>query len=109
MRISDWSSDVCSSDLHGFATAVTLPTFTGNHDHGRFSTAVRKAFPDAGDGEVLKRVELANAMMFALRGVPAIYSGDEQGFVGDGNDRDAREDMFASKVDRKSTRLNSSH
>src|SRR3546814_12466344 len=44
MRISDWSSDVCSSDL--FATAVTLPTFTGNHDHGRFSTAVRKAFPD---------------------------------------------------------------
>src|SRR3546814_7139678 len=37
-------------------------------------------------------------MMVALRGVPAIYSGDEQGFVGDGNDRDAREDMFASKV-----------
>src|SRR3546814_13637931 len=73
---------------HGFATAVTLPTFNGNHDHGRFSTAVRKAFPDAGDGEVLKRVELANAMMFALRGVPAIYSGDEQGFVGGGNDRD---------------------
>src|SRR3546814_1457378 len=75
MRISDWSQ------------TCALP-----------SSAVRKAFPDAGDGEVLKRVELANAMMFALRGVPAIYSGDEQGFVGDGNDRDAREDMFASKV-----------
>ncbi|WP_425454916.1 alpha-amylase family glycosyl hydrolase [Hephaestia caeni] len=83
---------------HGFATAVTLPTFTGNHDHGRLSTAVRKAFPDVSDDEVLKRVELANAMMLALRGVPAIYSGDEQGFVGDGGDRDAREDMFASKV-----------
>jgi glycosidase len=33
-----------------------------------------------------------------LRGVPVVYSGDEQGFAGDGNDIDAREDMFASKV-----------
>jgi neopullulanase len=33
-----------------------------------------------------------------LRGVPTIYSGDEQGFAGDGNDQDAREDMFPSKV-----------
>jgi hypothetical protein len=33
-----------------------------------------------------------------LRGVPTIYYGDEQGFVGDGDDQDAREDMFASKV-----------
>jgi glycosidase len=30
--------------------------------------------------------------------VPTIYSGDEQGFVGDGNDQDAREDMFPSRV-----------
>jgi glycosidase len=30
--------------------------------------------------------------------VPTIYYGDEQGFLGDGNDQDAREDMFASKV-----------
>ena len=41
---------------------------------------------------------LAHAMLLTLRGVPTIYSGDEQGFVGDGNDQDAREDMFASKV-----------
>src|SRR3546814_17765781 len=50
MRISDWSSDVCSSDL------------------------------------------------LTLRGVPVLYSGDEQGFTGDGGDQDAREDMFPSKV-----------
>jgi glycosidase len=37
-------------------------------------------------------------MMLTLRGVPTIYSGDEQGFVSDGNDQLAREDMFASKV-----------
>jgi glycosidase len=83
---------------HGFDTAKILPTFTGNHDDGRFATFVRRAFPKASDEEVLKRVMLSNAMLMTLRGVPTIYSGDEQGFVGDGNDQDAREDMFASKV-----------
>ncbi|KQN06849.1 alpha-amylase family glycosyl hydrolase [Sphingomonas sp. Leaf25] len=82
----------------GFDTARQLPTFTGNHDDGRFAMVVRKAFPQAGDAEILSRVMLSNAMLLSLRGVPTIYSGDEQGFVGDGNDQDAREDMFASQV-----------
>ncbi len=30
--------------------------------------------------------------------MPTIYSGDEQGFIGDGNDQDSRQDMFASEV-----------
>ena len=79
-------------------TPLQLPTFTGNHDDGRFGTEVRRAFPKAGDDEVLARVMLANAMLMTLRGVPTIYSGDEQGFVGDGGDQDSREDMFASRV-----------
>jgi glycosidase len=83
---------------HGYDTAKILPIFTGNHDDGRFATYVRRAFPQATDDEILKRVMLANAMLLTLRGVPTIYSGDEQGFVGDGNDQDAREDMFASRV-----------
>jgi glycosidase len=37
-------------------------------------------------------------MLLTLRGVPTVYSGDEQGFVGKGGDQDARQDMFASKV-----------
>jgi glycosidase len=37
-------------------------------------------------------------MMLTLRGVPTIYSGDEQGFVSDEGDQGAREDMFPSKV-----------
>ena len=37
-------------------------------------------------------------MLLTMRGVPTIYSGDEQGFAGDGWDQDAREDMFPSKV-----------
>ncbi|URW76193.1 alpha-amylase family glycosyl hydrolase [Sphingomonas donggukensis] len=82
----------------GYDTARILPTFTGNHDDGRFATSVRWAFPQASDAEILDRVKLSNAMLLTLRGVPTIYSGDEQGFVGDGGDQDAREDMFASRV-----------
>ncbi len=82
----------------GIATAAALPTFTGNHDDGRFAYMVRRAFPRATDAEVLRRVMLANAMLLTLRGVPTLYAGDEQGFTGDGGDQDAREDMFASRV-----------
>ena len=82
----------------GEATADILPTFLGNHDQGRFARWVRLGNPDAPDAEVLKRVELAHAMLLTLRGVPTLYSGDEQGFAGDGNDQDAREDLFASRV-----------
>jgi glycosidase len=82
----------------GAATARRLPTFISNHDNGRFAHFARTAFPSASDDEVLKRVMLAHALMFTLRGVPVIYAGDEQGFAGDGNDADAREDMFASVV-----------
>lgn len=82
----------------GAKTALQLPTFISNHDHGRFSTDVRTAFPKADDAELLARVKLGHAMLLLLRGVPTVYSGDEQGFIGDGNDQDAREDMFPSKV-----------
>lgn len=82
----------------GELATLRMPTFLSNHDNGRFATYVRKANPRASDAEILDRVKLANAMLLTLRGVPVIYSGDEQGFVGDGNDQDAREDMFASQV-----------
>ncbi|MBN8815170.1 MAG: alpha-amylase [Sphingomonas sp.] len=82
----------------GEAGARTLPTFLGNHDAGRFSQFVKKGFPTASDDELLKRVMLGHAMLLTLRGVPTIYYGDEQGFVSDGGDQLAREDMFGSKV-----------
>ncbi|MFL6764120.1 MAG: alpha-amylase, partial [Sphingomicrobium sp.] len=47
---------------------------------------------------LLKRDMLAEAMLLTLRGVPTIYYGDDQGFVGKGGDQDARQDMFASRV-----------
>ena len=78
--------------------ALQQVTWISNHDAGRFGYYVRKAFPHASDDEVLHRVLLANAMLLSLRGVPVIYSGDEQGFAGTGGDQDSREDMFASRV-----------
>jgi len=82
----------------GAPATLAMPTFVSNHDLGRFAHFVRLALPKARDDEVLKRVALAHAMLFGLRGVPVIYSGDEQGFAGNGDDRAAREDMFTSRV-----------
>ncbi len=80
------------------STARRLPTFISNHDIGRLTHHLRNGLPNAASEELLQRVVLAHAMMFTLRGVPVVYSGDEQGFTGDGGDQDAREDMFASRV-----------
>ena len=82
----------------GAAAALQLPTFLGNHDAGRFAMFVKRGFPKASDDELLRRVMLGHAMLLTLRGVPTIYAGDEQGFIGHGGDQDAREDMFASRV-----------
>ncbi len=82
----------------GAAAALQLPTFLGNHDLGRLGFQLRKALPQASEDETLRRAMLANAMLFGLRGVPVVYSGDEQGFTGHGADQDAREDMFGSRV-----------
>ncbi|MGE5953519.1 MAG: alpha-amylase family glycosyl hydrolase [Qipengyuania vulgaris] len=82
----------------GEQAARGLPTFLGNHDMGRFSTLIKWDKPDISQDELLARVKLGHAMMLTLRGSPVIYYGDEQGFVGDGNDQLAREDMFPSKT-----------
>ncbi len=82
----------------GYATAMQLPTFLGNHDMGRFSMFVREGHEAISDDELLKRVILGHAMMMFSRGVPTIYYGDEQGFVSDGGDRGARETMFPGQT-----------
>jgi len=82
----------------GEAAARRLPTFLGNHDMGRIGWFALKANPGIGDDELLSRVSLANALMMTARGVPTIYYGDEQGFTGDGDYADSREDMFESQV-----------
>lgn len=89
-------SDILYSD--GERSAGQGLIFSGNYDIGRFGYFVGAMTPGADDAERLARARLANAMVLTLRGVPAIYAGDEQGFTGDGNDQDARESLFASRV-----------
>jgi len=95
----------------GERAALQLPTFTGNHDDGRFAWKVGKALPEADSNELMQRVILANAMLLTLRGVPVLYYGDEQGFVGSGKDKAARQDMFVTQVPafQKESRLGPPH
>jgi glycosidase len=82
----------------GEETARRLPTFLGNHDAGRVAMFLTMGDPRMSANEALRRDMLGHAMLLLLRGVPTIYSGDEQGFIGHGGDQAARQDMFASHV-----------
>src|SRR5918912_522770 len=86
----DWYTD-------GDSNVYNLPTFLGNHDRGRIGMFFRKATPGASEAELLRRVEMAHALMYFSRGNPVVYYGDEQGFTGRGGDQDARQDMFPSQ------------
>ncbi len=77
------------------SNAYALPTFLGNHDMGRVASFL--ASSSEGE-ELLRRDELAHALMYLTRGQPVVYYGDEQGFTGPGGDKDARQDMFPSQV-----------
>ena len=78
------------------SNAYDLPTFLGNHDMGRVGMMLQgKGYSGS---ELSSRVQLANSLMFLTRGQPVVYYGDEQGFIGKGGDKDAREDMFATQV-----------
>jgi pullulanase-type alpha-1,6-glucosidase len=81
------------------SNAYALPTFIGNHDRGRFGYFLKVDNGGAlTDAQMLARTRLAHALMYFTRGVPVVYYGDEQGFVGDGGDKDARQDMMPSRV-----------
>src|SRR3546814_1762905 len=102
MRISDWSSDVCSSDLH----AGVLPDDDQCADAGGQSEDLAQsgAEPDGGRGrqcaEPARRTEADRPRQFQqpraemAAAVPA---------------SDDAENTDAGSIDRKSTRLNSSH
>jgi glycosidase len=81
------------------SNAYSLPTFLGNHDMGRIGTFISQANPDADDAELLARDELAHALMYFSRGMPVIYSGDEQGFTGSGGDKAARQNLDPSQTE----------
>lgn len=80
------------------SNANQLMNFTGNHDMGRFAYMLKQSDFNYNEAQIIKRNLLAHAMIYFMRGVPIIYYGDEQGFVGDGGDQASRQDMMPSLV-----------
>src|SRR3546814_10325556 len=106
MRISDWSSDVCSSDLLAdLGHTLTVSGFLGADNAQAFETLfAQRGFVDAFirvPGETRSNIKLA----------------EQDGRITDLNGPGPRVDEAAQqallerleKIDRKSTRLNSSH
>lgn len=89
-----------SDDLYTTSTtnASGLITFMGNHDMGRVGYFMRDAVLESDVTGAFERTKLANALLLLLRGSPAIYYGDEKGLAGIGGDKQARQDLFPTKV-----------
>src|SRR3546814_9617128 len=118
MRISDWSSDVCSSDLRGIAAGLVQDP-ADHAGNGRFAAGARDSDRQhRGVEQRREQLGAAQARRAHLRG------GDHVGHrLLDGGRRDddllrrgdaaavlreQRDPAFGER-DRKSTRLNSSH
>ena len=82
-----------------YSNSGSLVTFLGNHDMGRVGQFISSGYSDSEKDKVLERSQLAQALLFYLRGTPAVYYGDERGMVGSGGDKKARQDMFATQVE----------
>jgi hypothetical protein len=87
-----------ADDLYTTSTtsAYGLTTFLGNHDMGRIGMFIDNAASN--DADALAKSKLANALLFLLRGGPALYYGDEKGMIGSGGDKASRQDMFPTQV-----------
>ena len=103
-RPTDGLRDFFASDDYytdADSNAYAQPTFLGNHDMGRIGHFLQ-VDGDRARAPIRRRaagqVTAGHALMFFSRGQPVVYYGDEQGFTGDGGDKDAREDMFANPV-----------
>jgi glycosidase len=65
-----------------------LVTFLDNHDQPRFLSV---------SGATTNRLTVGLQFLYTSRGIPCLYYGTEQGFAGDNNNEDNREDMFAGE------------
>src|SRR3546814_2132982 len=109
MRISDWSSDVCSSELppaEGLAVSVAAPARVRPGSRSVVEARPLRN-PDAASRQVMTRRGWWLVIMnFLLPGSAQVLAGNRRlGRFGLG----ATLVMWVLLVDRKSTRLNSSH
>src|SRR3546814_2259881 len=112
MRISDWSSDVCSSDLAaqsllGYIESARLDGLKpASYDPGDLRAALAAA--KGGDAGALARAELALSKGFA-RYVRDQRRPRDVGMIWADKTLKAKRPDTQAVLDRKSTRLNSSH
>src|SRR3546814_8815666 len=112
MRISDWSSDVCSSDL---VLVLGVIIGIGSTLFSEFTSGFGGATPtiDEAMAIVLAALSLVGLGIFGPGIASGIVSGGPQlsagAAVGTGMAAGGMVALGAGAVDRKSTRLNSSH
>src|SRR3546814_3393124 len=106
MRISDWSSDVCSSDLRRANVSGALAHYAAAEKRNPLNSG-----PLAAQAELLAAIEDAKGLSAAVerlhrrgRKPPATAIAESRLPLLRGDPRPARE-----KLDRKTTRLNSIH
>src|SRR3546814_10537405 len=98
MRISDWSSDVCSSDLDGRADVVAVPAY--QLTIGEAAAGMTAGCGYVSDSSLPPRSEgLFKAEITQVDGRSTPLNGINRVHVASGR----------HVLDRKSTRLNSSH
>src|SRR3546814_9915275 len=107
MRIGDWSSDVCSSDLFVGSLAGELRALQVDIMHGGFEMIVRLADPGAAEGVGLDDVG-AGLEILAMHVADHVRPGDVEDVVVALQVAVGALEAVAA-VDRKSTRLNSIH
>jgi glycosidase len=82
-----------------YSNSGSLVTFLGNHDMGRVGRFISNGYSESEADNVSDRSQLAQALLFYLRGTPVVYYGDEHGMVGSGGDKASRQSMFATQVE----------
>ena len=99
-NVRDLGNWILADDVYTtpHSNAYSLPTFLGNHDMGRIAMMLRGLTNN--EEQWLRRVQLGYELMYLTRGQPVVYYGDEQGFVGRGGDKDARQSLFATEVEQ---------
>src|SRR3546814_8474802 len=118
MRISDWSSDVCSSDLdirlavrEGFRSIEHIKRYTTTGmatDQGKTSNMNGLSIASNAVGKVPPSVGLTTFRPPYTPTTFGVFAGSNRGPLFEVTRR-APIDAWAEEKDRKSTRLNSSH
>src|SRR3546814_7714184 len=99
MRISDWSSDVCSSDLVGIATAGAVQSGHPLLDETHYLTRALSPYTDLRLAPLSELLDGRFAVIAVTDSIP-IEAGERPRLAAW---------VEAGGVDRKSHRLNSSH